>query len=142
MIIESFFIGLIIGFLFYEIVGVSPGGVIAPAYFALFIHQPGKIAVTVLIAVLVWLAVLFLSRWLIIYGRRKLLIALILGFLLKLLFEFKLQLLTGFQIDLQSIGYIIPGLIANEMVRQKALPTLAALGIVTVLIYLTLLLFT
>ena len=142
MIIESFFIGLIIGFLFYEIVGVSPGGVIAPAYFALFIHQPGKIAVTVLIAVLVWLAVLFLSRWLIIYGRRKLLIALILGFLLKLFFEFKLQPLTGFQIDLQSIGYIIPGLIANEMVRQKALPTLAALGIVTVLIYLTLLLFT
>lgn len=142
MIIESFFIGLIIGFLFYEIVGVSPGGVIAPAYFALFIHQPGKIAVTVLIAVLVWLAVLFLSRWLIIYGRRKLLIALILGFLLKLLFEFKLQPLTGFRIDLQSIGYIIPGLIANEMVRQKALPTLAALGIVTVLIYLTLLLFT
>ena len=142
MIIESFFIGLIIGFLFYEIVGISPGGVIAPAYFALFIHQPGKIAVTVLIAVLVWLIILFLSRWLIIYGRRKLLIALILGFLLKLFFEFKLQPLTGFQIDLQSIGYIIPGLIANEMVRQKVLPTLAALGIVTVLIYLTLLLFT
>ena len=142
MIIESFFIGLIIGFLFYEIVGISPGGVIAPAYFALFIHQPGKIAVTVLIAVLVWLIILFLSKWLIIYGRRKLLIALILGFLLKLFFEFKLQPLTGFQIDLQSIGYIIPGLIANEMVRQKVLPTLAALGIVTVLIYLTLLLFT
>ena len=142
MIIESFFIGLIIGFLFYEIVGISPGGVIAPAYFALFIHQPGKIVVTVLIAVLVWLIILFLSRWLIIYGRRKLLIALILGFLLKLFFEFKLQPLTGFQIDLQSIGYIIPGLIANEMVRQKVLPTLAALGIVTVLIYLTLLLFT
>ena len=142
MIIESFFVGLIIGFLFYEIVGISPGGVIAPAYFALFIHQPGKIVVTVLIAVLVWLIILSLSRWLIIYGRRKLLIALILGFLLKLLFEFKLQPLTEFQIDLQSIGYIIPGLIANEMVRQKTLPTLAALGIVTVLIYLTLLLFT
>lgn len=142
MIIELFFIGLIIGFLFYEIIGISPGGVIAPAYFALFIHQPGKITVTVLIAVLVWLIILFLSRWLIIYGRRKLLIALILGFLLKLFFEFKLQPLTEFQIDLQSIGYIIPGLIANEMVRQKALPTLAALGIVTVLIYLTLLLFT
>ena len=142
MLIESFFIGLIVGFLFYEIVGISPGGVIAPAYFALFIHQPGKIAVTVFIAVLVWLIILFLSRWLIIYGRRKLLIALTLGFLLKLLFEFKLQPLTGFQIDLQSIGYIIPGLIANEMVRQKALPTLAALGTVTVLIFLTLILFT
>lgn len=141
MIIESFFVGLIIGFLFYEIVGISPGGIIAPAYFALFIHQPGNIAITVFIAIVVWLLILFLSKWLIIYGRRKLLIALILGFLLKLLIEFKLQPLSEFQIDLQSIGYIIPGLIANEMVRQKALPTLAALGIVTILIYLTLLLF-
>ena len=33
--------------------------------------------------------------------------------------------------DLQTIGYLIPGLIANEMVRQKPLPTLAALVIVT-----------
>ncbi len=141
MLIESFFVGLIIGFLFYEIVGLSPGGVIAPAYFALFIHQPGKIAVTVSIAIIVWLIILFLSKWMIVYGRRKLMIALILGFLIKLLFEFKLQPITGFQIDLQSIGYIIPGLIANEMIRQKAIPTLAALGIVTILIYLILLLF-
>ena len=141
MIIESFFVGLIIGFLFYEIVGISPGGVIAPAYFALFIHQPGKIAVTIAIAVIVWLVIIFLSRRLIVYGRRKLLIALILGFLLKLLIEYKIQPVSGMQIDLQSIGYIIPGLIANEMVRQKALPTLAALGIVTILIYLILILF-
>ncbi|HEY4754784.1 MAG TPA: poly-gamma-glutamate biosynthesis protein PgsC [Ignavibacteriaceae bacterium] len=141
MIVESFFIGLVIGFLFYEIVGVSPGGVIAPAYFALFIHQPGKIAVTVLITIVVWLIILFLSRWLIVYGRRKLLIALILGFLFKLLFEFKLQPAIGIQVDLQSIGYIIPGLVANEMVRQKAVPTLAALGMVTILVYLILLFF-
>ena len=141
MLIESFFVGLIVGFLFYETVGISPGGVIAPAYFALFIHQPGKIAVTITIAIIVWLAILFLSRWLIIYGRRKLLIALILGFFFKLLFEYKLQPVAGFQIDLQSIGYIIPGLIANEMVRQKVFPTLAALGIVTIIIYLILVLF-
>lgn len=141
MIVESFFIGLIIGFLFYEIVGISPGGVIAPAYFALYIYQPGKIAVTITIAVLVWLIIIILSRWLIIYGRRKLLIALILGFLIKLIFEFKLPQLSGFQVDLHSIGYIIPGLIGNEMVRQKPVPTLAALGIVTILIYLTLLLY-
>ena len=107
----------------------------------MFIHQPGKIAVTVLITIVVWLIILFLSRWLIVYGRRKLLIALILGFLFKLLFEFKLQPAIGIQVDLQSIGYIIPGLVANEMVRQKAVPTLAALGMVTILVYLILLFF-
>jgi hypothetical protein len=35
---------------------------------------------------------------------------------------------------LQSIGYIIPGIIANEIGRQKMAPTLLGLGIVTVII--------
>ena len=47
MTIELFIIGLIVGFLFFEITGISPGGVIAPAYIALFINQPSKIAMTI-----------------------------------------------------------------------------------------------
>ena len=141
MLIESFFVGLIIGFLFYEIVGISPGGVIPPAYFALFVNRPGKIAVTVLIAIAIWAVVIFLSRHLIIYGRRRLLLAVLLGFIIKLAVEGYIQPALDFRIDLQSIGYIIPGLIANEMIRQKAIPTLSALGTVTLIIAMVLLLF-
>lgn len=39
-------------------------------------------------------------------------------------------------IDLSVVGYIIPGLIANEMSRQKSLPTLASIAIVTALVSL------
>jgi hypothetical protein len=46
-----------------------------------------------------------------------------------------IQPLPWVGIDLQSIGYIIPGLIGNEMVRQRAVPTLASLAIVTVAVY-------
>jgi poly-gamma-glutamate biosynthesis protein PgsC/CapC len=140
MIIESLFIGLVLGFLFYEIVGISPGGVIPPGYLALSLHEPGRIAVTVGIAAMVWLMLEGLSRVLVIYGRRRLLLALLLGFCFKLAIEFWLRTSSFPGFSLESIGYIIPGLIANEMVRQDPLPTLSALGIVTVCVYFTLLL--
>ena len=135
MIIELFLIGLIAGFIFYEFVGVSPGGVVAPAYFALFIFQPDKILVTLVLSIIIFFIVKFLSSHLIIYGRRKLLLALVLGFLLKLAIDFIIQPMPLIRLDLQSIGYIIPGLIAHEMSRQKVIPTLLSLGIVTLITY-------
>jgi len=131
MTIELFMIGLIAGFLFYEFTGISPGGVIAPAYIALFVLQPGKIAVTLLMALLVYLVIRLLASRLILYGRRKLLLALVLGFLLKLGLDLLIRPIDLVPFDIQSIGYIIPGLIGNEMTRQGMLPTLLSLGIVS-----------
>ncbi|MCK5134466.1 MAG: poly-gamma-glutamate biosynthesis protein PgsC [Bacteroidales bacterium] len=135
MIVELFIIGLIIGFLFYEFTGYSPGGVIAPAYLALFINQPSKIAMTIAISLLVYAIIKYLSSWLILYGRRKFLIALLLSFFFKLFIATLIQPMPIINLDLQSIGYIIPGLIAHEMGKQKPLPTLFSLGIVALLIF-------
>lgn len=137
MILQLFILGLIIGFLFYEITGISPGGVIAPAYLALFINDPGKIAMTLLISLLVYAIIKYLSFTTILYGRRKFLIAVLLSFTLKLLIENLIQPMDIMKLDLQSIGYIIPGLIANEMSRQKVIPTLLATGVVTMLVVLS-----
>jgi poly-gamma-glutamate biosynthesis protein PgsC/CapC len=131
MIIEALFVGLVAGFLFYEVWGLSPGGVIAPGYLALFVGEPGRIVSTLVLALALWGLLEFLSRRLILYGRRRLLLALLLGFCGKYLIEHWLLPGAGVALDLQTIGYLIPGLIANEMVRQKPLPTLAALVIVT-----------
>jgi len=135
VIIEALFIGLVVGFLYYEFVGLSPGGVVAPGYIALFIKQPDKIAVTLVIALIVWLIIKGLSGRLLLYGRRKLLVALLLGYCLKLIIEYWIQPLPVVTFDLQSIGFIIPGLIANEMTKQKVLPTLASLGIVSIIVF-------
>jgi gamma-polyglutamate biosynthesis protein CapC len=140
MVIESLLIGLIIGIIFYEIWGVSPGGVITPGYFALFIHQPDRIFVTIILALAVWGVLELLSRHLILYGKRKFLLALLLGFCGKLIIESYIQPLAFIHIDLLSVGYIIPGLIANEISRQNIIKTLAATGIVTVVVYFILLL--
>lgn len=136
MLIEYYFIGLIVGFLFYELTGISAGGVIAPAYFALFLFFPERIAVTIGIALLVWLILGQLSQHLIIYGRRRLMIAMVLGFTLKIIIEYAFGSAIDLNLEIHSIGYIIPGLIANEMSRQKVVPTLCAITIVTALVSL------
>ncbi|MCF8346230.1 MAG: poly-gamma-glutamate biosynthesis protein PgsC [Bacteroidales bacterium] len=136
MIIELFLIGLITGFIFYELTGISPGGVVAPAYIAMFIYQPGKIAVTIALALIIYAIIRLLTSRYILFGRRKLLLAVVLGFLLKLAIDFFIQPIPALRLDLQSIGYIIPGLIANEMTRQKVVPTFLALGIVSIMIFL------
>jgi gamma-polyglutamate biosynthesis protein CapC len=140
MVIEALLTGLIVGFLFYELFGISPGGVITPGYFALFINQPNKIVVTILIALAVYGILELLSKHLILYGRRKFLLALLLGFCGKLFVESAIQPMALIQVDLLSVGYIIPGLIASDMCKQKITKTLTGTGIVTVTVYFILLL--
>ncbi len=136
MVPELFIVGLIAGFLYYEWVGISPGGVIPPAYFALFIHQPERMATTVLLALVVGLAVRFLQRHTFLYGRRRLLAALLLGFAAKWLLERALAPALSTTVEIRAIGYLVPGLVANDLVRQRVAPTLLSLGIVTVVIAL------
>ncbi len=135
MILQLFIIGIVVGFIFYELTGISPGGVIAPAYCALFIYDPWKIIMTLILALAVYLIIRYLSLKLILYGRRKFLLAVLLSFLLKLLIETQIQPMDVMKIDLQSIGYIIPGLVANEMGRQNVTSTILGLGVVTMIVF-------
>jgi hypothetical protein len=65
----------------------------------------------------------------------------LISFVMKWLVESFLFQLPVTSIELQSIGYIIPGLLANEMQRQGILITLLATAIVAILVRLTLYLF-
>jgi len=132
MVPELFLVGLLAGFVYYEWVGLSPGGVIPPAYFALFIHQPERLLITLLLALLVCGVVRFLQGHTFLYGRRRLLAALLLGFAAKWLVERALAPAVAAPFEIHAIGYVVPGLIANDMVRQRIVPTVLSLGIVTV----------
>lgn len=132
MVPDLFVVGLVAGFLYYELVGVSPGGVIPPAYFALFLHQPERMVVTLVLALAVWGVMRVLQRHTFLFGRRRLLTALLLGFAAKWLAERVLAPALASPIEIHAIGFIVPGLVANDMVRQRVLPTVLSLGIVTV----------
>jgi poly-gamma-glutamate biosynthesis protein PgsC/CapC len=131
MVPELFVIGLVAGFLYYEWVGLSPGGVIPPAYFALFIRQPERLAVTMILALAVCGIVHLLQRRTFLYGRRRLLAALLLGFVVKWLVERVVAPASGLPMEIHAVGYVVPGLVANDMIRQRVVPTVLSLGIVT-----------
>ena len=65
----------------------------------------------------------------------------LISFLVKWLIESFLFQFPATNIEIQSIGYIIPGLLANEMKRQGIIPTLIAMAIVAILVRLILYLF-
>ena len=140
MIYQAIGIGVMVSFAFYEVVGFSPGGIVVPGYIALFLDQPIRILVTLLVALLTYFAVKILSNYIILYGRRRFLTMVLVSFLLKWLIEEMIIKMPISSIELRSIGYIIPGLIANEMRRQGIFPTIYSLAIVSILVRLILLL--
>ena len=141
MIYQAIGIGIMVSFAFYEMVGFSPGGIVVPGYVALFLDQPIRILVTLLVALLTYFAVKILSNYIILYGRRRFLSMVLVSFLLKWLIEEIIIKMPISGIELRSIGYIIPGLIANEMRRQGIFPTIYSLAIVSIVVRLILLLF-
>jgi len=140
MIYQSIGIGITISFIFYEIVGLSPGGIVVPGYIALFLDKPFSILINLIVTLLTYFIVMQISNYITLYGHRRFMVMVLTGFLLKWLIEGVIIKLPISGVELQSIGYIIPGLIANEMRRQGILPTLGCLAIVAIIVRLILLL--
>ena len=135
MILTAFGIGIALGFLFFEITGLTAGGIIVPGYIALYISQPMRIVITLMISLLTFGLVNFASQFLILFGRRRFLVMILVGFLLRTTFDSLQLYLPETGLDLQAIGYIIPGLIANEFYRQGVWKTVMSLTIVSILVY-------
>jgi poly-gamma-glutamate biosynthesis protein PgsC/CapC len=138
MIVTSFALGIAFGFLFFELTGLAAGGIIVPGYIALFVNEPSRILATLAVALVAYLIVEQLARYLVVFGRRRFLLMILVAFTLRLLLEESRMILPESGFDMQAIGYIIPGLIANEFYRQGILRTAAALTVVSVLVWLVL----
>lgn len=140
MIIEAMFIGMLVGFIYYELFGAVAGGIVVPGYVALYLLEPGRIVATMVVAFLTFGALHLLSQLVFVFGRRAYMAALVVGFLLRWGVEAALGAAPEVGVDMRVIGYIIPGLIAYEMFRQGIGTTLRALTIVAVVTRLLLLL--
>src|SRR3989441_13320744 len=71
------------------------------------------------------------SRFTILFGRRRFAVTMLAAMTLTIAIELIVGPFTGLDPGFQVIGFIIPGLIANEVFRQRAVPTLSTLGIVS-----------
>ena len=132
-------IGLAVSLLFSEVFGLAAGGMVVPGYIALSLSRPLDVAVTLAVGLATFAIVHALSSIVIIYGKRRTVLMILIGYLLGAL----VRSVIGSQstmIDGQEfrvIGYIIPGLIAIWFDRQGVIETASALiaaGIVVRLI--------
>src|SRR6056297_2899415 len=79
MIFESLFIGML-GSLFYvELTGLYAGGIIVPGYIVLYLDQPLRILGTIIVSLIALFLYKVLSPRLILYGRRRFLLMILLG---------------------------------------------------------------
>ena len=126
---ELAILSLLLSLIFSEITGLSPGGVIVPFYFVLYLDDPVKLAATVLSALGALCAVKFLSRYTILYGRRRFAVYLLVGLLEKALFTYVYfgNSYMFYHLSM-TIGYLVPGILGREMERQGIWKTLAALA--------------
>lgn len=135
-------LGLVVSLLLSEFLGVASAGMVVPGYLALYLTMPGQLAVTLVAAGLTYGGIRLLGGFLIVYGRRRTAIAILLGYLLGSIvgragaFYFEPAAVGADAV----IGYIIPGLIAIWMDRQGPIETLSALTVCSVLVRLLLLL--
>lgn len=130
-------IGLVTGLLFTEIFGLATGGLIVPGYMALYLNKPLDIVATIGAAFLTFGIVRVLSSFMIVYGRRRTALMILVGYIIGILAT---QIPGTTQLQYEMIGFVIPGLIAIWMDRQGILQTLSILTIVSIVVRLILIL--
>ncbi|CAH0289698.1 Capsule biosynthesis protein CapC [Peribacillus sp. Bi96] len=112
-------LGVTLSLIFSEKTGVVPAGLIVPGYLALVFDQVQIMLVIMIISVVTYLIVTHgLSRWVILYGRRKFAAMMVTGICLKLLLDFVYPVMPFEIFEFRGIGIIVPGLIANTIQRQ------------------------
>ena len=128
-------IGIVLSLVLTETLGVTAGWVIVPGYIGYNLHEPIKVISTFSVSLLVFVIVWILSKFIMIYGKRRLVLCLLLGFLFGYLS--KTPELNP-DLNLSVIGNIIPGLIASWMDRQGVVRTLSVILVVAVIVQLVL----
>jgi len=134
-------IGLVVSLVFSETMGLAAGGMVVPGYIALNLTDPLRVLMTMVLGVATWLVVMLLSNFTILFGRRRTVVIILVGFLLGALFRnFMVFDLGDETIQLGAIGFIIPGLVGMWIDRQGVVETSATLVCSGVLVKLILIL--
>ncbi len=134
MLQESIGLSVILSFFAGEFLGISAGGLVSPGYLAFFLEQPLRVASTILLSVIIFFSVRGLQKFLIVFGRRRFMAAILLSLAGTWLFEQLFFYANAMSQDMRIIGYVIPGLIANDMLRQGVIKTIVMVLLVAIVV--------
>ncbi len=143
MIVIAVGLGMMLNLLLTETIGLAAGGIVVPGYIALNLHQPDMVVSTVILALITYLLLYLLSRFILLYGRRLLIVSIIIGYLLGYLTRIYPSIsIETLQLDITTIGFVVPGLIAYWMQRQGIVETISTMIIAAVIVRLILIILT
>jgi len=123
---EIVLIGVLISLIFSELTGLSPAGLIVSGYIALSLQTPQRVIYTLFLAIAAWGIGKILSNYMILYGRRRFAVMVLLTYIL----DFLVGVLGGIHYIPSMIGVLVPGIMSNEFERQGIVKTLLSLCVV------------
>ena len=124
-------IGIVLSLICYLTTNLSPGGMVTPGWLALtLIEDYRQLGVVAVMATLTFVVTKLVGRVVILYGKRLFASVVLTGVVLQL----SLYVIVQGQVPLlfahQTLGFIAPGLLAYQLVRQPPVPTFIATGVV------------
>lgn len=134
---EIIVLGIMASILFTELTGLSPAGIIVPGYIVLSLRTPQRVVYTIIVALFAWAISRILSNFVILYGRRRFAMMILIAFFIDLSLGY---IMKDFGIP-SMIGILVPGIMASEFEKQGVFKSLFSLGIVVGIISLVLISF-
>jgi poly-gamma-glutamate biosynthesis protein PgsC/CapC len=135
-------LGLVFSLLSYEVFGLAAGGIVVPGYIALQLAHPDRLIGIVAVSFVTYLIIKVLGNYTFLYGRRQMVLSLLVGCLLANFSRYFMSVdIASTTLELQAVGWVIPGLIAHWFGKQGVFKTLNVLFITSVLVRLILILF-
>ncbi|MDQ0269142.1 poly-gamma-glutamate biosynthesis protein PgsC [Cytobacillus purgationiresistens] len=123
----SLILGVLLSLLFAEKFGIMPAGLVVPGYMALVFNQPIFVLLILIVSLLTYVIVKYgVSRFVILYGRRKFAAMLVTGICLKLILDYFYPVLPFEIYEFRGLGVIVPGLIANTIQKQGVTLTIGS----------------
>jgi poly-gamma-glutamate biosynthesis protein PgsC/CapC len=132
MLIEAVGIGMFLSLILTETIGLAAGGIVVPGYIALVLHNPVQVVSTIIAGIVTYLIVKLISSFVILYGRRLLIVSILVGYLIAYFTKISPMIAVDtLSLNIETVGFVIPGLIAYWIARQGVIPTLSAMIIVS-----------
>lgn len=129
-------LGLLFSLICYLVTNLSPGGMITPGWLALtLVEDPRRVLLIIAVILATWGGTLTLRRYIILYGKRLFATVVMLGVFLQMTLFLVFLDLFPLLFSHETLGFIVPGLVAYQLVRQPVVATLTATTVVTAAAY-------
>ena len=125
-------IGTVLSLIVDEVFGIQCGGYIVPGYLAMVCDDIACVLIVFALSLITYLLINYvLPQFMILFGKRKFAVSLIVSIILKLATEMLFPMIPFASVTFRGVGAITPSLLANSYSRQGIIYTIPATLIVT-----------